>query len=261
METVPPDLRVDLTSIDDIKAQLPGLEQTVREKHHAAVEAQEEFDAWVQLVQRLKALAGLVFRFEAPDGPYVTPLPSGAEDAVVRVVEMENRAIMPMGVAEVLLNEGHEVESPIAVLPVLISAAENGRILRLDQTVFAPIDLPPEDQIEFSMLQEVMQAVPEAHLGLEAPSPESRTEAVLRILGTAVFQPWTTQMIAEVMAEQGWMPNDESTRASIASTLSRLVADGRIHRLTRGQYQLAPPNDDAEDDSQQSPGPAEEGAK
>jgi hypothetical protein len=85
-----------------------------------------------------------------------------------------------------------------------------------------------------------MVPVPEAHLGLDGPTPQSKAEATLRVLGSESNRPWSAPEVAAVMVDRGWAEDPESELASLASTLSRLHAERKIHRPARGKYQLNP---------------------
>lgn len=228
---------VDLANPEEIRKSLPKLEEIVAQKGKSAREAQHESEAWSSLLSRLKFLAGLVVQIEMPRPPKFISSPE-AVDAVVHIVERENRPIMPLGVEEGLLEEGHEVESRDAVEAALMTAARDGRIQHLDETTFAPNSLDPELWRETPAIQ----AVPEAHFGLEGPMPQTKAEAVVRVLASQPNEPWTTPEVAQAMIAQGWMSESENDMASVASSLSRLHAQHKIFRPVRGHYQLAPPN-------------------
>lgn len=85
------------------------------------------------------------------------------------------------------------------------------------------------------------RAVPEAHFPLDGGPPiRTKTEGLLRVMGSDPHREWTTPDIAEIMIKKGWMDDSEGDHASLTSTLSRLVGESRIHRPQRGRYRLAP---------------------
>jgi len=233
-------LQVDLADPSSIERQIPQIEEIRDAKRRAAEEAQEEFETWEALLGKLRSLAGLVLQIDEPRGPHPSPPSPEALDAVVRVVEREDRPIMAIGVGQALDAEGHRVESPEAVNAVLIAAAAAGRLQRKGE-VFAPLS------VDTSLWEAipVMQIVPEAHLGLGGPPPQSKAEGAIRVLASDPARQWTTRDVGQVMVAQGWMDDSGGDLASLASTLSRLVAEKKIFRPQRGQYQLAPPNEGA----------------
>ena len=235
-------LNVDLADPRAIEARIPQIEEMVEAKRHLAITTKEDFETWKALLQRLRKLAGLVLRFETPKGPQIVHPPKEAVDAIVRVVEREARPIMAVGVSEILTAEGHEVESPNAVHTLLLTAVDDDRLKEVGPKTFAPHSL----DAEFFGPLPALQAVPEAHLGLDGPPPQSKAEAAIRVLGSDPSRRWTTPHVGEVMVDQGWMANSDSDFASLAATLSRLVSEGKIFRPQRGQYQFAPMPEEGE---------------
>jgi hypothetical protein len=234
------ELKLDLADPVSIEAKIPQVERTVAEKRREAIAAQDAYETWDALLGRLRSLAGLVVSIEEPTGAFSSISPE-AEDAIVRIVEQENRPIMTIGVEEALNAEGHKVESFDAVSATLSAAAESGRITRVGDRTFVPNSY---DDPEFVGLIPVMEIVPEAHFGLGGPEPQSKTEAAVRVLVSEPERPWSTPEVGRVMVELGWMNDTESDFASLASTLSRLVGEGKILRPQRGQYMLLPPGED-----------------
>jgi hypothetical protein len=232
----PNNLKIDLTDPSSIVEQIPQIVEIVEGKQQAAAQAQNDFETWNALLGKLRALAGLVIRIEESQDSWPT---AEAQDAVVRIVEHENRPIMAIGVGQALDAEGHEVESPKAVNTVLSAAAKAGRLQRQGD-FYAPLSL------DLSAWEGIpaMQVIPEAHFGLDGPSPQSKAEAAVRALASEPDRQWTTPEVGQVMIARGWMDDSDSDIASLASTLSRLVAERKIFRPRRGQYQLAPPNED-----------------
>jgi hypothetical protein len=230
-----PKIPLDLSDPESIKRQVPQIEEMVEAKQQIAESAQEDFETWTALLGRLRLLAGLVLRFEmgTERGPS-----AAEEDAVVRVVEKEDRPIMVFGVASALEEEGHEVEGPHAVEPVMLAAVESGRMKRLDSDWFAPMGLDTSDWNEGVS---TMEAVPEAHMGLGPPAPQSKAEGAIRVLASEPERFWTTREVVTTMVEVGWLGDIESNIASMASALSRLHAEKKIFRPRRGRYRLAPP--------------------
>lgn len=227
-------LNIDLSDPQSIRERVPEIEGIVREKRRVASAAMEEFETWEALLGRLKSVAGLILTFN--DSTAVDP-PLAAVNAVVQMVEREERPIMAIGVMKALRGEGHEVESPNAVKPILRAAAEAGHLQRVLGGGFAPLSL---DLSEWNEVPE-MQVVPEAHFGLGDPAPRSKTEAAVRVLASDPSRRWSTPEVGQAMIAAGWMEDSDSDLASLASALSRLVAERKIFRPQRGQYQLARP--------------------
>jgi hypothetical protein len=232
------DLDINLADPKSIERQVPRIAAIVEEKRKEAESSQGVFETWRNLLDELRTLAGLILNFEnpTPDSP---PPSRSAQDAVVRIVEREARPIGPPGIAKGLTDEGHFIESPQAVRPALEAAANAGRLQKRGQ-MYASLGLsfPPHPQKALPM-QAV--PVPEAHLGLGGPPPQSKAEAAVRVLATAPNKFWTTPDISQVMISCGWMDDSDAERASLTSALSRLVSERKIFRPTRGNYQLAPP--------------------
>lgn len=228
-----PNIPIDLSDSESIRQKIPEIKQIVGEKQQALQEAQADFETWHQLFDRLRLLAGLVVRIEENSGDPDDVSPE-ALDAVVGVVEEADNPIQPVGVQNALAQEGHSVAGREAVFHTLVAAARLGRLQRVQDRVFAPLG----EAIEVLP----MVAVPEAHLGLDGPEPQSKAEAVLRVLGSESDRSWSAQQAAAVMVQRGWIEEGEGELASLASTLSRLHAERKIHRPSRGQYQLGAPN-------------------
>ena len=228
-----PNIPIDLSDSESIRQKIPEIKQIVGEKQHALQEAQADFETWSQLLDRLRLLAGLVVRIEENSG-HPDDVSPEALDAVVSVVEEAGSPIQPVGVHSALSQEGHSVAGREAVFHTLVAATRLGRLQRVQDRLFAP----------FGEVIEVlpMVAVPEAHLGLDGPEPESKAEAALRVLGSESDRSWSAQQVADVMVQRGWIEEAEGELASLASTLSRLHAERKIHRPSRGQYQLGTPN-------------------
>jgi hypothetical protein len=86
------------------------------------------------------------------------------------------------------------------------------------------------------------RAVPEAHFPLDGGPPiQNKTEGLLRVLGSDPDREWTAAEISSEMIPRGWMDDSSGDMATLMATLSRLVAEGRIHRPQRGRYRLSPP--------------------
>lgn len=85
-----------------------------------------------------------------------------------------------------------------------------------------------------------MVAVPEAHLGLDGPAPAGKAAAALRILGSQPGREWSARDVATEMVRLGWMADTQKDLESLASTLSRLAKDRKVHRPRRGAYRLTP---------------------
>jgi hypothetical protein len=88
-----------------------------------------------------------------------------------------------------------------------------------------------------------MLPVPEAHLGLDGPAPTGKSDAALRVLASRPDRDWAAKDVAAEVVRLGWMEDTARDHDSLASTLSRLAKDRRIHRPRRGVYRLAPPED------------------
>jgi hypothetical protein len=234
-------LKVDLGDPDSIRKKIPEVEEMVAIKRRVAAAAQADFETWNELLAKFRSLAGLVVRIEETlePNPYFPPV---VIDAVVKAVERADRRIMGVGVRRELIAAGHEVESPAAAEAALVAAAAAGRLQEVEPKVFAPNSLLIHDLDENTE----MTVVPEAHLGLGGVPPQSKAEAAVRVLASAPEIQWSTPQIGRVMVAQGWMDESDGEMASLASTLSRLVAEKKIFRPQRGQYQLAPPNQEGE---------------
>jgi hypothetical protein len=228
-----PSMAIDLADPESVREKLPGISEIVAKKRRAAVEAQEDFETWSQLLNRLRLLAGVVVRIEENDGDpdHVSP---GALEAVVDVVELAGDRIQPAGVEAALVEEGNSVAGREAVFHTLVAASRAGLLSRVGPRVFASLAVAGQ-VVE-------MVPVPEAHLGLDGPPPQSKAEAALRVLGSGADRSWSAPEVAAVMAELAWIGDVGDELASLASTLSRLHAERKIHRPSRGQYQLSPPN-------------------
>jgi len=226
-----PNISIDLGNPESIREKVPEISEIVAQKHKTALKAQEDFDTWNQLLARLKAMAGLVVRIEENDGDPETVAPE-ALDAVVWAVEQAGTRIQPVGVHNALAEEGHLVAGREAVFHTLTAAARAGLLHQVGERAFAPLDQPIEAR--------EMVPTPEAHLGLGGPTPQSKAEATLRILGSESNRPWSAPEVAAVMVDMGWAEDPERELASLASTLSRLHAERKIHRPARGKYQLSP---------------------
>lgn len=220
-------MKLNLADPESIAGQLPELEEVVMQKRRAAEETERDYKSWRGLVGKLRSIAGIAESFE--EEGEITP---AALDAVVKAVEEEDRRIMAIGVAEWLDNEGHYVDGPAAVQRFLLAAAEAGRIRRVGMRAFAPLTLQEESTPR--------RAVPEAHLGMSGPEPQSKAEGVLRILGTDVEREWSPQEVSDVMARSGWVSDASVELPSVTSTLSRLYAEDKVFRPQRGRYRLAP---------------------
>lgn len=230
---LPRQLQVDLANPDSIKEKLPEIDQIVEEKRAIAAAAKADFDDWSALAAQLKGVAGLQINLD-PDSPTI---PGNALDAVVAVVEREQRPIMPVGVREALVDDGHAVEGNDAVLAILQAAVDAGRIQEVASGVFAANSMDAE---KLASVPAVL-TVPGAHLGLGGRAPRSKAEAAVRVLGSDPQRNWTTPEAGRKMVELGWMNDTENDFASLASTLSRLVAEGKIFRPERGAYRFLPP--------------------
>jgi hypothetical protein len=87
-----------------------------------------------------------------------------------------------------------------------------------------------------------MRAAPDAHIPLDSPIPiRGKTDGALRVLGSDPDREWNAYEIGQELIERGLMEDSESEYASLASTLSRLYSEGKIHRPYRGHYRLSPP--------------------
>ena len=130
------DLNIDLGDPKGIRKKLPQIEEIVDAKRTIASDAARDFETWGALLGRLRTLAGVAIRVDQSDS---SRRPSPVQDAVVRVVEREARAMRPIGVTRALKAEGHEVASNNAVNAALYAAAEAGRLLRTGDRQYAPI--------------------------------------------------------------------------------------------------------------------------
>jgi hypothetical protein len=236
MPTDLPDLRIDLGDPASIRERLPGVEEIVAAKRRVAQEAEQDLEVWDTLLKRLRSVAGLIVRIDKPAVALPHAVPTAALEAVVQVIEREGERMMPIAVEEALKAEGHEVEGRNAVYAVLMAAVAAGRIQQVAPRRFAPN--PPD---RASQEEPVLKAVPEAHLGLDGPPPQSKAEAAVRVLASDPSRSWSIPDVGREMVGQGWMTDSESDLASLASTLSRLVSDGKIFRPQRGFYRLGPP--------------------
>jgi hypothetical protein len=91
------------------------------------------------------------------------------------------------------------------------------------------------------------QAVPQAHLPLDGGPPiQGKTDGALRVLGSDPNREWNAFEIGEELVRRGLMEDNEGEYASLASTLSRLYSEGKIHRPYRGHYRLSPPDGEAQ---------------
>lgn len=223
-------INFNLADPDSVAERIPEIEDVVAQKKRTATEATRDFEYWENLLGHLRWVAGLVLDIREGD----EPTEAGVE-AVTAIVDREQRPIMSIGVAEALEYEGHHVESPDAVAPILEAAAAAGLVQEFAPGSYAPKDLPRDE------LPDDYQPVPEAHLGLGGPRPRSKAEGALRVLGTAPGRAWSPAEVAQVMAEAGWVVETPKELASITSTLSRLHGERKIFRPHRGRYQLAPP--------------------
>jgi hypothetical protein len=130
-----------------------------------------------------------------------------------------------------------EIEGQIAAL------MDEGRRLHAALDFKEKWDKANLESSQHSAVPPRMQAVPEAHVPLDSDVPvQGKTDAALRVLGSDPHREWPIADIAHELITRGWMENSESDHASLASTLSRLNADGKIYRPQRGRYQLAPPS-------------------
>jgi hypothetical protein len=127
---------VDLANPADIKAKISEAEEIFSSKQAAARRAREEADRWRELVDSLKRLAGGT----DPKGrPRVIVRRSPMQDAVVRVVEEEDRAMRPIEVTQRLKEQGRKVASNAAVNTALYAAVEAGRLRRPGERQYAPL--------------------------------------------------------------------------------------------------------------------------
>ena len=232
-----PNISIDLSDPESIREKEPEISEIVAQKQQVAQRAQQDFETWSQLLSRLRSLAGLVVHIEENDGD-PDHVSQRALEAVVRIVETLGERVQPVHVQNALAAEGHEVAGREAVFHTLVAAASVGLLQQVGARAFAPLgqaDEVPE-----------MIAVPEAHLGLDGPAPQSKAAAALRVLGSESNRSWSAQEVAGVMVGRGWM--DDGDLASLASTLSRLHAERKIYRPSRGKYQLSSPNGNRTDD-------------
>ena len=125
-------LPVDLADTEDLKAKVVLAEEILETKKVAAAEAEQEAQDWTAKVRGLKILAGMVVTF---DGSSTSPM----QDLVVDIVEREDRPMRPVGVAEILRGEGHQVASNDAVNAALLAAANAGRLRRPKDRHYAPL--------------------------------------------------------------------------------------------------------------------------
>ena len=92
---------------------------------------------------------------------------------------------------------------------------------------------------------ERMNAMPAAHMLQWMINPENRYDVAVWTMGQhAASRSWTPGQLAAEMARRGWRPDDQLER-----TLDELVDLRRqIWRVGPRQYQIAPPQEVAQDD-------------
>lgn len=131
-----PQLQVDIADPKDMRAKIADAEAILEAKQLVVREAEEDAHRWAELVANLKLLTGIV---RVDETTAVSSRPSPAQDAVVRIVEREGRAMRPVEVARKLRAEGSKVTSSNAVNAALYAAAEAGRLRRPAERQYAPV--------------------------------------------------------------------------------------------------------------------------
>jgi hypothetical protein len=66
-------------------------------------------------------------------------------------------------------------------------------------------------------------------------------DAVLRLMSEHPDVPWTSDALLAHMRDRGWAPGGKTPKNSVAATLSRLKADGRVERVGAGLYKILDP--------------------
>lgn len=128
-------------------------------KRRAVNAAVRDHDNWELLVKRLEILAGVESVKPKGGGPKAD---SPAQDAAVRIVEREGRAMRPPEVAGMLRSEGFPVTSTNAVNAALYAAAKSERIVRPKKGWYAPKGYG-EDRVAVSNeTQELLASTQEA---------------------------------------------------------------------------------------------------
>ncbi len=89
------------------------------------------------------------------------------------------------------------------------------------------------------------RSIPEAHLPIAGvPAPVGKKSQVLRAMGQhSRFKVWTAHEIRDDLVRYGWMTSEKRDFASLLSTISRMAKDEYIHRVGRGLYRFAPPEE------------------
>jgi len=79
----------------------------------------------------------------------------------------------------------------------------------------------------------------------EAERPGLAT-AMLVIMSSPPSSQWTADLLLGHLASRDWAPRGKTPKNSVAATLSRLVADGKVVRVKAGTYQIAQPGQASE---------------
>jgi hypothetical protein len=66
------------------------------------------------------------------------------------------------------------------------------------------------------------------------------TEAILLTMGTNTRLEWDAELLLDHLKSRDWEPRGQTPKNSIAATLSRLRAEGKVARVRPGVYSLAP---------------------
>ena len=131
-------LQIDLADPDSIRKRLPEVSRVVAGKRAVVAEAQDDLQQWVELEQRLKAIAGVTgISEESLPQPTVTPEPDRASSVQV-VVEILEREPRPWRTREVRAVAPDWLK-PDTISWALWAAAKDGLIQRLQKGYYAPL--------------------------------------------------------------------------------------------------------------------------
>jgi hypothetical protein len=144
--------------------------------------------------------------------------------------------------------DDHQVEARLVEINAAIDELEAERslltqALTLQRQWRARAEIDPSEETDEPKLTSPMVPVPEAHRGLGGPAPTGKVEAALRVLGAHGDRDWTARAIGDKLVSLGWMEDTEKDYDSLASTMSRLAKERKIHRPRRGVYRLRPSGD------------------
>jgi hypothetical protein len=161
----PDSLQIDLANPSDIKEKLPKAETILSQMEDDLRRQQREIDRWRNLVEVLRSVADAnAGGVSVPAEPSPTPAEqapdqeslSPVQDLVVEVVNREIREIRSRDIRDILLQEGHSLNSE-SVSNSLWNAAEKAqKIQRIRRGWYAPLDYvrpnenPFEDDNPFS---------------------------------------------------------------------------------------------------------------